>query len=102
MEENSSTSESDVSCSSLSSADSHAALPLPYHGRADSRPRAHAPGSLAAPFLILAFVVGVLASSAARGDALERVRSSGRLVYGSDMEGGGPYAYPDPRVCRGQ
>jgi polar amino acid transport system substrate-binding protein len=36
----------------------------------------------------------------ARGDALERVRSSGRLVYGADMEGGGPYAYPDPRSPR--
>src|SRR5262249_53774009 len=28
------------------------------------------------------------------------VRSSGRLLYGSDMEGGGPYAYPDPSSPR--
>ncbi len=27
---------------------------------------------------------------------LERVQKSGELRYGSDMEGGGPYAYPDP------
>ena len=33
--------------------------------------------------------------------ALERIRHSGRLLYGSDMEGGGPYAYPDPRSPRG-
>src|SRR5262249_60035821 len=39
----------------------------------------------------------------ARGDAIElqRIRRSGRLLYGSDMEGGGPYAYPDPRSPRG-
>ena len=29
-------------------------------------------------------------------DSLDRVRASGRLAYGSDAEGGGPYAYPDP------
>ena len=49
--------------------------------------------------------------SAARGDGrsvlfgqetaparsgIERVRKAGKLLYGSDMEGGGPYAYPDP------
>lgn len=31
-------------------------------------------------------------------DLLERIRCSGRLVYGSDAEGGGPYAYPDPEA----
>ncbi len=31
----------------------------------------------------------------------ERVRRSGELRYGSDMEGGGPYAYPDPASPRG-
>jgi polar amino acid transport system substrate-binding protein len=34
------------------------------------------------------------------GDGLERVRAAGRLVYAGDMEGGGPYAYPDPRSPR--
>jgi polar amino acid transport system substrate-binding protein len=33
-------------------------------------------------------------------DGLERVRTSGKLRYGSDMEGGGPYAYPDPKSPR--
>jgi polar amino acid transport system substrate-binding protein len=37
---------------------------------------------------------------AAQGDALDRIHSSGRLRYGSDMEGGGPYAYPDPSSPR--
>jgi polar amino acid transport system substrate-binding protein len=41
------------------------------------------------------------APSRVRADGLERVRNSGRLVYGSDMEGGGPYAYPDPDAPRG-
>ena len=29
-------------------------------------------------------------------DALARVQASGKLVFGTDAEGGGPYAYPDP------
>jgi polar amino acid transport system substrate-binding protein len=33
-------------------------------------------------------------------DTLAKVRQSGRLVYGSDKEGGGPYAYPDPESPR--
>lgn len=36
----------------------------------------------------------------ARADGLERVRTMGKLRYGSDMEGGGPYAYPDPKSPR--
>src|SRR5271157_1797017 len=36
----------------------------------------------------------------AEGAGLEHVRSSGKLRYGSDMEGGGPYAYPDPKSPR--
>ena len=30
------------------------------------------------------------------GDTFDHVRAAGRLVYGTDAEGGGPYAYPDP------
>jgi polar amino acid transport system substrate-binding protein len=36
----------------------------------------------------------------AGADTLAKVRSSGRLVYGSDKEGGAPYAYPDPAAPR--
>lgn len=31
---------------------------------------------------------------------LKRLQSTGRFVYGCDKEGGGPYAYPDPRDPR--
>jgi polar amino acid transport system substrate-binding protein len=51
--------------------------------------------------LILLLVAAVPAPAWVRADGLERVRSAGRLVYGSDMEGGGPYAYPDPDAPRG-
>jgi polar amino acid transport system substrate-binding protein len=37
-----------------------------------------------------------LASPSRADDSLARVRSAGRLVYGCDAEGGGPYAYSDP------
>src|SRR4051812_14362585 len=35
-----------------------------------------------------------------QGDTLARIKSSGKLVYGSDKEGGGPYAFPDPDAPR--
>ena len=44
---------------------------------------------------------GAVARPIAASDALERVRRNGRLVYGSDMEGGGPYGYPDPQLAAG-
>ena len=34
-------------------------------------------------------------------DTLAQIRRTGRLVYGCDKEGGGPYAYPDPADPRG-
>ncbi len=49
----------------------------------------------------LNLVPGCPFGSRARADALERVRRSGELRYGSDMEGGGPYAYPDPASRQG-
>ena len=50
---------------------------------------------------ICVFCLALLASCvSARGDALAKIRNSGQLRYGSDMEGGGPYAYPDPRSPR--
>ena len=54
-----------------------------------------------------AFVIALSAATSSFGDdaprtvGLERVRHSGQLLYGSDMEGGGPYAYPDPKSQRG-
>jgi polar amino acid transport system substrate-binding protein len=51
----------------------------------------------------LLLVWGILALAflgSAHGDTLARVRASGRLVYGSDKEGGAPYIYPDPHAPR--
>jgi polar amino acid transport system substrate-binding protein len=46
------------------------------------------------------FLLAVVSWNSAYGDALAKIRSSGHLRYGSDMEGGGPYAFPDPRSAR--
>jgi polar amino acid transport system substrate-binding protein len=40
--------------------------------------------------------IAVSCTTAQSADALSAVRRTGRLAYGSDKEGGGPYAYPDP------
>ena len=37
-----------------------------------------------------------LVPSAFAGPTLDRIRSTGLLRYGCDMEGGGPFAYIDP------
>lgn len=37
-----------------------------------------------------------IATSTARGDALDEIRRRGSLVWGADQEGGAPYVYPDP------
>jgi polar amino acid transport system substrate-binding protein len=50
--------------------------------------------------IVLIAILGTVAQSTANGDGLERIRHAGRMLYGSDMEGGGPYAYPDPRSPR--
>src|SRR5262245_782529 len=54
------------------------------------------------PRVLLAFIVLLVATPppAARGDTLATVRQAGRLTYGSDKEGGGPYAFPDPASPR--
>lgn len=50
------------------------------------------------PRILLSIVLVALAGCARSStpDALSRVQSSGKLVFGTDAEGGGPYAYPDP------
>ena len=91
-------------------------IPIPSHRRLDpclrigltrsfvsiSIPRSPAAFSRLG-VLILASIAanaGFLLAPYANADGLDRVRSSGVLRYGSDMEGGGPYAYPDPRSPR--
>ena len=51
-------------------------------------------------FGLATLVLASVCPGARADDSLERVRASGLLRYGSDMEGGGPYAYPDPQAPR--
>ena len=37
-----------------------------------------------------------LTMSPVRGDTLDSIRQRGKLVWGADAEGGGPYVYADP------
>jgi polar amino acid transport system substrate-binding protein len=50
-------------------------------------------------------IVGLLAGGSAKaGEALSEARTSGKLVWGADQEGGGPYIYPredDPEQVTG-
>lgn len=47
------------------------------------------------------FTLALSSCSPARNvDVLARIKATGRLVYGSDKEGGGPYIYPNPEAPR--
>src|SRR5262245_47585152 len=51
-------------------------------------------------FLLLLTLLTTLLGTAppsAAADALQRIRSRGYLVWGTDAEGGAPYVFPDPR-----
>ena len=63
-------------------------------GQPEGRSRASWCFSWPPAFLAIGFCL--LAADGLLADGLQRVRGAGKLVYGSDMEGGGPYAYPDP------
>ncbi|SIN83109.1 amino acid ABC transporter substrate-binding protein, PAAT family /amino acid ABC transporter membrane protein, PAAT family [Singulisphaera sp. GP187] len=58
------------------------------------------PGRRSSLILILAVFFLTVSDAPGRADTLAKVRAAGRLVYGSDKEGGGPYAYPDPKAPR--
>jgi polar amino acid transport system substrate-binding protein len=70
------------------------------------RPGRPAPDCRRSRHLVLVLTAVALAVSSCApardgaGDGLARVRSTGRLVYGADQEGGGPYIYPDPASPR--
>ncbi|WP_165249153.1 ABC transporter permease subunit [Paludisphaera soli] len=57
------------------------------------------PRSSSSP-LILAALAALALAPVAHADALQDVRAGKILRYGSDMEGGGPYAFPDPASPR--
>jgi polar amino acid transport system substrate-binding protein len=99
MEENSDASESDAADSDTSPEPSEApssdrVLPGSDHLRSQSLP---SPGGRVILCLSLVVLSSALVTAPVQADAMERIHKSGRLLYGSDMEGGGPYAYPDPR-----
>src|SRR5689334_23229089 len=95
MEEKADASESDAADPDPSPEPSRA--PLDCVRRAGAAPptrnlhlrsqRISAPASLAVVFLLLGSAFGPMVAVPARADALERVRRTGRLLYGSDMEG---------------
>ena len=45
---------------------------------------------------MLGLLLASLLASAVLADTLSEVRERGRLLWGADSEGGGPYVYPDP------
>jgi polar amino acid transport system substrate-binding protein len=65
-----------------------------------SSPLIVALAALSSALILVALAVKV-GFAMPRVDGLEHVRRTGRLFYGSDMEGGGPYAYPEPDASRG-
>jgi polar amino acid transport system substrate-binding protein len=108
MEEKADASESDAADPDPFSEPSRAPLGLVRRSSVPSparhrHPRCWPGSSLAGSAILVSFLIAAfgLAATPARADALERVRRTGRLLYGSDMEGGGPYAYPDPGSPRG-
>src|SRR5689334_15711166 len=75
--------------------------PDPSDAPASTSPHAslrHAEHTTTIAFLIVVSTTGLATTTNA--DTLAKVRQAGRLVYGSDMEGGGPYAFPDPASPR--
>jgi polar amino acid transport system permease protein/polar amino acid transport system substrate-binding protein len=104
MEEDPGASESDASCSAqplsltVLTGQSH----LLICARAN-RPATQVVSSRSVLLSIAVVLTGLaapVAERSARADGLDRVRSSGTLRYGGDMEGGGPYAFPDPNSPR--
>src|SRR3954447_7463135 len=90
MDENPGASESDAGQSDPPDPD-------PDSGPSPRVRASHAPGLRT--LLAAALFLGCSCRSLPAG-GFEQVRASGTLRYGSDMEGGGPYAFPDPKAPR--
>ncbi|MGE5756092.1 MAG: ABC transporter permease subunit, partial [Planctomycetaceae bacterium] len=75
-------------------------LAAPSRPSPRSEPERFSPLRRPAPMLLALVALGLFSCAPARHDPSAKVRSSGELRYGSDMEGGGPYAFPDPGAPR--
>ncbi len=69
--------------------------PRPVPAPPDLSPRRR-PARPVALLLALPALLAVGLPARAQDGSLARVRDAGKLLYGCDAEGGGPYAYPDP------
>ena len=91
MEEKDNTSASDVSEFS-----SPPKRPLAcYHPASRTSALVRLFAAFATAFVVVTTTSFSFGQNAPRDSGIERVRKIGRLLYGSDMDGGGPYAYPD-------
>src|SRR3954447_12915479 len=70
-------------------------IPAVNQKGAPSRPRRRS-GRLALLVAIASAIAPAACAPEEAVDVLARVRATGRLVFGCDAEGGGPYAFPDP------
>ncbi len=52
------------------------------------------------PGWVLALMLCSMLAGAARADSLSTLQARGKLIWGADAEGGGPYVYPDPQNPR--
>jgi len=53
---------------------------------------------------LLAGIAAILAVRPAAADTLDRIQQRGELIWGGDLNGGGPYVFPDekdPKIIRG-
>ena len=46
--------------------------------------------------ILLSFVLSLIVATSSADDTLDQIKLRGKLIWGADAEGGGPYVYPDP------
>ena len=84
-----------------SAGDAAPARPLSYSRRGDGNSASRLiPAAFASLCIALSASSWSFGQGAPGDDGLNRVQKAGQLRYGSDMEGGGPYAFPDPKSPR--
>lgn len=73
-------------------------FPLPSPISPDSSLPTSSPRAIRRPLIacVCMILIASIAGPAGGQSSLERIERTGRLTYGCDMEGGGPFAYLDP------